>query len=172
MPSYEIFGAKSHAEQLNKCKDFKQILSINQSEMHAHSGKELLLQIINGLNGTEIIVEFINPALELLKQDDFSHLSELVLGLLLSHLNQFANVFALTPEFIQNSNLQDLIALLPYRLAVGIAFLYTAAYPMGEMNILSPVQLHKDELATLIAHCFIGFYQEIHHYKRLNSKEV
>ncbi len=92
----------------------------------------------------------------LLREHRLSQAAELILGLTLEHLAQFADFFGLSREQITASELQRLLLDLPLRLAVALFVLYALSRPKALLND-RPL---PEEAAGLLAAAFISFYQQ------------
>lgn len=168
-PSYELFGSKSEAELTERADKLRNLLMAGSFHQNNRSGKELLGQIISGLSVKGLHSSFSEKAGVLLSEARLPELAEHVLGLELDHLKQFSGYFDLTDQFVMNSKLRDLIEVLPYRIAVGLAFLYMAANPIQGIGSQAVIKLSDDMLARLIAISFTSFYQEIDYYRIMNN---
>ena len=102
--------------------------------------------------------------MKLLKEQKGKELAELVLAMLLEHITQFSEILGLTPEFVKQSQLQELVRLLPYRLAIIMMILYTTANPIEAMKYMDE-ETDPDIISGIIAACLTSFYQEINKLK-------
>ena len=76
------------------------------------------------------------------------------------------NHIGLDAQWIDNSQLQSLIPLLPQRLAIGFMFLYAASEPKDLLQNMSKNRIDDRVLASLLAASFINFYRQIEQYRQ------
>jgi len=168
IPIYEFFTASE--KQKEKAKVIVKLLSDSSFDFILEKGKAELELIINDLAKSETDARFGLEAAKLFNKNNFDELAKIVLALFLEHINQYGEIFGLDQDYIKSSNLQDLILLLPFKIAVLLMFLYAVSNPIEQIQ---PTEKNKkvDEnlLAGLIALCFLIFYQELKNFENIKS---
>ncbi|MDZ7371662.1 MAG: hypothetical protein ONB12_10885 [candidate division KSB1 bacterium] len=126
------------------------------------NGKAELWRIIDNLAKNPVNQKAAAELKNHLRQEDYQSVAEIMLGMTLNHLCQFAHFFGLTEEEIRGSELQSLLLLLPLRLAVALFLLYALSRPLDVLHESRP--LPKDA-AAMIAAALITFYHEADRYR-------
>ena len=165
MPVYDFYTSDD-SKQVRASKLLEQI-SPGASKEYLNKGKEKLESILMDLAASQTDARFGLEAMKQLKENHHKELAELVLAMLLEHLAQFSELMGLEPEFVKKSQLQELVKLLPYRLAVIAMVLFTITHPI---ETVKPQENLNSVLAGLIAASLTGFYLEIDQLKSSGPK--
>ena len=167
IPIYELFTAGEN--QKEKAQVIIQLISEPSFFFLLDQGKAELEQLINNLAKSETDARFGLEAKKLLDNNDFEGLANIMLALFLEHIHQSGELFGLEQEFIQSSHLQDLILLLPYKIAVILMFLYAVCHPVVQVQPAENIKVDDNILAGLTAQSFLIFYQEIKNFNSIIS---
>lgn len=165
MPVYDFYTSDDSTD-IRALKLVDQIFP-NAPKEYLVKGKEKLESILMDLAASQTDARFGLEAMKQLKENHIKELAELVLAMLLEHLAQFSDLMGLDPEFVKKSQLQELVKLLPYRLAVIAMVLFTISHPI---ETVKPREEPVTVLAGLIASCLTGFYLEIDQLKKSGPK--
>ena len=164
MPIFEIFSATAPGRQKKRAADLARLLSPHFDELFLSNGRSELWRILDDLANSEVDAAFGLEARQALKAENYAKIARLVLAVELEHLKQFAPSFGLSENLIKQTDLQQLIPLLPLRLAVSLMFLYSTSNPDDKLPNYQN-KLDDNILAALVAACFISFYQQIEHFR-------
>jgi len=167
IPIYEFFSATENQQQ--KAKVIIELVSDNSLSLLLDNGKTELEHIINDLAKSETDARFGLEAIKLFNNNDFNGLAKIMLALFLELVNQSGELFGLEKDFVKTSQLQDLVLLLPVKIAVILLFLYAACHPVVQIKPIEKININENILAGLIAQSFLIFYQEMKYY---NSKLI
>ncbi|MBN2414022.1 hypothetical protein JXQ31_20270 [candidate division KSB1 bacterium] len=159
IPIYEFFTAKDNYKE--KAQVIIELISDASFLGLLDNGKQDLELIINGLAKSETDARFGLEAVKLFNNNDYDELAKIMLALFLEQINQSGAIFGLERDFIKSSQLQDLILLLPFKIAVLLMFLYAACHPVVQVQPAEKIKIDDNILAGLIAQCFLIFYKEI-----------
>ncbi len=163
MPIYDYFTAPKDQEQ----KSFQLLAHIDPlaSPDVLANGNEKLKVILNDLAASQTDARFGLEAIKLLEDNNEKELAKLILAMLLDHLGQFSQYIGLSNEFVKKSQLQNLVTVLPYRIAIIIMVLYTTTNPIESMQYMSEKETNNTIINGLLAACLTTFYQEIKKYQ-------
>ncbi len=167
IPIYEFFTTGEN--QKEKAQVITKLIPDPSISILLENGKQELELIINGLAKSETDARFGLEAVKLFNNNDFDELANIMLGLFLEQINQSGAVFGLERDFIKSSQLQDLVLLLPFKIAVLLMFLYAACHPVVQVQPVEKIKIDDNILAGLIARCFLIFYKEIKNFNDLLS---
>lgn len=161
MPIYDLYTAKSAAEQQQRAEQLARLLLPDEQKFEPARHVRRLNEMIRDFMRSETDARFGLEANKLLQEGQLHDLARLILAMLLDHLQQFSNWLGFEKERIHNSQLQDLAPLLPLRLALVILFLYA-----GAASDRFHAQIHQQEIEpnlfkALLGVGFFAFYQEI-----------
>lgn len=126
------------------------------------SGTTELVRIIEDFEKNPANRQAVELLKDHLRKEEYPQIAQILLGMTLEHLCQFAQFFGLTAEEIRGSELQSLLLLLPLRLAVALFLLYALSRPLDVLHESRP--LPKDA-AAMIAAALITFYHEADRYR-------
>ncbi len=161
MPTWDLLKASVAERQQKRALELAELLSPRFDAAFLATGKNKLRRIVEDLAGNEGNAEFCKQMRRAITEDELPRAARLVLALELAHLKQFASLVGLSESVVTRSPLQQLITLLPLRLAVGIIFLYSASGRDEHLPNYEIVKLSGDLFAGLIAACFASFYQQV-----------
>ena len=164
IPVYELFSASSK-NQPKKAQNIAHLLGEEHISPQLENGKTELENILRDFARHQQDARFGLEALKNLAEEKYSQVASLILAMQLEHLKSFANYFGLEVDTINDSQLQSLIPLLPYRIAILLMFLYAASEPKDPIQEMALQNLDTAILVNMIAICFSAFYKEINQYK-------
>ncbi len=160
IPVYELYTASTPAKQRQRAQALAAILS-PQQKIEFSGATQQLQKILQDFAASEEDARFGLESLKLLHESNWSELAKLVLAMQLEHLKEFSERFALTQERIAQSSLQQIIPLLPLRLAMALMVLYAIADSEDRLLQRMVQEIEGDILAGLIQLAFQAFYVEI-----------
>ena len=140
-------GHLTVAEAAGKCRDVFEAFARNEED--ARFGLEGLKQLDAGA---------------------YEELARLVLALQLEHLEGFASVFQLEAKVIKSQALNQLVAVLPLRMALAMLLLYTMATKEDRLAQMMKENMEPELLKALILSCFSCYYNEVNEYKSRQSR--
>lgn len=168
MPIYELYSSSKPAKRRQHAQDLARLLNASE-DIDLSKGPQILQEILNDFARSETDARFGLECLKHLKKGDYRAIAQLILGLVLEHLQQFAVNFGLTGDKITASQLQSLISELPLRIAVAIMYLYAASGGTEDnFSQIMDQKLESELVAGLTAVCFKSFYREIHKHQSIN----
>ncbi|MBN2356750.1 hypothetical protein JXO59_11605 [candidate division KSB1 bacterium] len=159
MPIYELYTAGTPQKRKARALILAQLL-IDQGEVDLNAGRANLLQILQDFAASQEDARFGLESLKQLNEGRYARVAKNILSMQLEHLAQFGEHIGLTAAVVRDSQLQQLIPMLPHRLALCLMLLY--AISGSEDRLMQAMQQEVEpELTTaLISLAFKGFYQE------------
>lgn len=171
IPVYDLFTASTENKQEKSARILARLISPQRSDIDFDKGENELKSILTDFAKSQVDAVFGLEGLEQMKAKNYSRIAGMILALQLEHLRQFSEHFALSKSVIENSNLQNLVVLLPLPMSISIMFLYAASDPKDQLLKMAEHRLKPGILAGLIALSFQSFYQTINKY-RSSSKSA
>ena len=163
IPVYELYTAGTPEKRRERAARLTEMLSPGQKPEFPGAAVALK-KILQDFAASEKDARFGLESLKLLEESNWSELARLILAMQLEHLKEFAERFGLTRERITGSSLQQIIPLLPLRLALGLMVLYAIA-DTGDRLLQRMAQEIEDDLVTaLIRIALQAFYFEMDGY--------
>jgi hypothetical protein len=168
IPVYELYTASTPDKQQQRARALAAILSpFKKIDFKDATGQ--LKTILADFAASEQDARFGLESLKLLNEANWSELAKLILALQLEHLEEFSGLFGLSPERISKSALQQIIPLLPLRLAIGLMVLYAIADSEDRLLQRMVQEIENDLVASLIQIAFQTFYIEIDRFRAIPS---
>ncbi len=164
MPIYELFTASDAQKRRHRAIALAKLL-LPTEEISLENSREWLRQTLQDFAASQEDASF---GLESLKQYDEGRLDVVaknILSLELEHLAQFSELIGLTPADVRESQLQQLIVLLPYRIALCLMLLYTLSEFQDRLQQSMQQNLENELMVALIFLAFKAFYQEFDYIK-------
>ena len=171
MPIWEVFSASDAKQQRKRAVALSELLSSHFDELFLSNGKSELWRIVNDLKENESQAVYFKSTSTAIRKGDYAKTAELVLALQLEHLQEFAALFGLSKKEIKESQLQNLLSMLPLHLAIGLLFLFSASHAQAEIPKKDQIKLPDDIFAGLIAACFVSFYQQVGEYHSQKTEQ-
>lgn len=169
LPIFWFYTAQRGEEQKQRAEHLLQLISGEMKFDESVDGNEQLREILHDFAASQSDARFGLEALKALHEQKYENIAKLILGLQLEHLKEFAAYFRLRPEIVTDSNMRDLIILLPLRIATILMFLYASSDPQDQIEEMARQNVDKNILTKLLTKCFVSFYQEINHFKGLTK---
>ncbi|GEM_PF-493018 len=169
MPVYETLIASSNEKQKESALFLAERLDSEGHEGALEQGDRELQNILKDFARNESDARFGLEALKLAEEKKYGQVAGLILGLQLEHLKQFAPYFDLGAETIVGSSLQNLVPLLPQRMALALMLLYSASEPQDKIAQIVSQKMDPNLMAGLIALSFKAFYLEVKRYSAGHS---
>ncbi|NOY60529.1 MAG: hypothetical protein GXO75_16585 [Calditrichaeota bacterium] len=166
LPIFWFYTAPPGEEQKQRAAHLFQLISGESMPDDGIDGHEQLKNILYDFASSQSDARFGLETLKYLQERNYEHVARLVLALQLEHLKEFAFCFRLHPETVTDSNMRELIPLLPLRIATILMFLYASSDPQDQIEKMAQQNIDKDFLTKLLTKCFISYYQEIDHFKK------
>jgi len=169
MAIWDMLKASDPKQQHRRALALADLLSPHFNELFLSNGKSELWRIVNDLQDNESQAAFSESVRKAVRENDLVKTAGLFLSLELEHLKECAAFWGLTEKEIRESQLQDLLEMLPLRLAIGLLFLYSTSQKNKDIPNYNQVKLPDDLFAGLIAAGFISFYQQVDEYRPQNG---
>ena len=166
LPIYDLFIASDSKKQEERATALAKLMAAEFDDSFFTKGAQGLERILRDFANSDVDARFGLEACKQLKEKNWSQVASLILGLELEHLKEFAGHFGLDAKWIDNLQLQNLIPLLPQRMAIGLMFLYAASEPKDLLQNMNTHQIDDRILTSLMAASFINFYREIDRYRK------
>jgi len=166
MPVYELLTAAGSEQGRARAQSLLNLLAPERAEKLLGHGEKELERIIRDFSRSEVDARFGLEALKLLRQKQYPGLAGLVLALLLENLKEFGPFFALSADQIKDSNLQQLVVLLPLRIAIDLLLLYSLSEPKVKMGEALSLDWETRPFLGLMAAAFVNFYQQVHEFRK------
>ena len=167
IPVYELYTASRPEKRLQRANAIVRILAPGET-LTPEGARPRLRQILQDFAASEEDARFGLESLKNLDDNDWASLARLIMALLLEHLKQFAGDLGLEGERMAASALQQLIPLLPLRVAMGLMLLYAIADSEDRLLQQMVQNVEDDLLAALIGIAFQAFYVEMERIRLLN----
>lgn len=161
MPVYELFNTDKPDKQKKRALALVRILSPQFDMTFLEKGRQELKNILADFSASQQDATFGEQATEFLEQEKWQELARLVLALQLEHLKQFSQYFGLSGGYVEKSNLQKIVPVLPLKIAMALMVLYFITDPQDKIHPAAQLKLDDDFMAGLIAAAFIVFYQQV-----------
>ncbi|MBN1996407.1 hypothetical protein JW935_02560 [candidate division KSB1 bacterium] len=163
MPIFDFLSV-SGTEQKSQTENLIHRLVPNEKTKFIKQGYQILESILRDFARSKTDAHFGLEAEKQFQSGNFPDLARLLLGLLLHHLKQFSAYFGLTPELIDQSQLQTLILYLPYTIAVDLLLLYSFSEPKDQPAEMKK-KIDRNILSGLMAACLDNFYKSVDLYR-------
>ncbi len=161
MPVYELFNTDKPDRQKKRALALVRILSPQFDMTFLEKGSQELKNILTDFAQNQQDPTFGEQATKMLEQQKWQEIARLVLALQLEHLKQFSQYFGLSGEYIEKSNLQKIVPVLPFKIAMALMVLYFITDPKDKIHPVAQLKLDNNFIAGLIAAAFIVFYQQV-----------
>jgi len=160
MPIYELYTASSPEKQQKRATALMELLTPGEN-LDVENSRVNLELILRDFAASQTDASFGLDSLTKLQSGEWGPLASNILAIQLEHLGQFVKLLGLMPQSLQSSRLQEIIQLLPQRIAICLLLLYTISG--GEDRAMQQMQGELDARLThaLILAGFKGYYQEI-----------
>lgn len=168
IPIYDLFSARLE-KQPEKAAVLTQLLGQPFLSNDINDGIKELETILRDFASQQDDARFGLEALKNLSEKNYPQVGSIILAMQLEHLRQFGFFFGLKEETIDGTQLQNLIPLLPFRIALLIMFLYTASDPKDKIQQMALQNLDTGILVNMIAICFSAFYKQIAVFKQYQT---
>lgn len=166
LPIFWFYTAPPGEEQKQRAAHLFQLIAGESMPDDSMDGHEQMKNILFDFASSQADARFGLEALKYLQERNYEQVARLILALQLEHLKEFAYYFRLRPETVADSNMRELVPLLPLRIATILMFLYASSDPQDQIEEMAKQDIDKDFLTKLLTKCFISFYQEIDHFKK------
>jgi hypothetical protein len=164
MPVYDWLASVEELRQ-QRAAELADLLSPSFDNVFLNNGRNELVQIVEDLAKNPANAELSETVKNLLRENNLPQVARLILALVLEHLAQFASFFGLAAEEVAEVELQKLLPLLPFRIAVSVILLYSASQPQDILTDHAKNIAEDLLLPGLIAAAFIAFYQQADKYR-------
>lgn len=134
------------------------------------TGIQVLEKLISVFKNDQEGHQFGQFLLEKFQAKAYPDLASLLLGLQIEHLKQFGIVFGLTDAEIEQSEFNNLITKLPYRIAISMQFIFHLSESLPELGIENQILSYENIFDTLLYICFSTFYQDVDYYINLQKE--
>jgi hypothetical protein len=165
IPIFELFSARPE-NQPQKVNSFAQVLGESFVSNDIDFANNNLEKILRDFVSQQEDARFGLEALKNFSEKKYSQVASIILAMQLEHLKGFGQFFELEEETIKNAQLQNLIPLLPFRIALTLMFLYAASDPKDKIQQMALQNLEPGLYVNMISICFSSFYREIGQYKK------
>ncbi|MBN1543093.1 tetratricopeptide repeat protein, partial [candidate division KSB1 bacterium] len=127
MPVYDLYAAADLGTQKHRALELARILAPDSEPIDWQVQSDLLRTLISDLATSQTDARLGLEANKLLGKNELADLARLILAMMLEHLQQFSDWLALEREWVRQSRLQELVPLLPLRIAVVVLLFYAGS---------------------------------------------
>ena len=151
LPIFWFYTAPPGEEQKQRAAHLFQLIAGESMPDDSMDGHEQMKNILFDFASSQSDARFGLEALKYLQERNYEQVARLILALQLEHLKEFAFYFRLRPETVADSNMRELVPLLPLRIATILMFLYASSDPQDTIEEMAKQIIDKDFLTKTMA---------------------
>jgi hypothetical protein len=166
---YELYTATTSEKRKKKAQDLIDLL-LGPGQLSLADGSEKIRRVFEDFAGSENDARFGLEGLKLLDAGDFDSLARLVLAMQLEHLEEFYSLFDIEQGKVKTMAFNQLISLLPLRMAIAMLMLYTMATREDRLAQLMKENMEPELQKALIVSGFSCYYNQVNIYRNRQNR--
>lgn len=167
--AYELYTASTPEKRKKKAQELIDLL-LGQGQLTLAEGSEKCRSVFEDFARNENDARFGLEGLKQLEAGEYDGLARLVLALQLEHLEEFSELFELEQGKSKNMAFNQLLAVLPLRMAIAMLVLYTMATKEDRLAQMMKENMEPDLQKALIVSCFSCYYNQVNIYRNRQNR--